>query len=291
MDSRTAALVILTGMSGAGKSTALRCFEDLGYFCIDNLPPGLISTFLKLYDQTPHSAPGVAVVSDIRSGELFEDFAGTIAQLRAEGVEYELILIDCDEDELIRRYKTTRRTPPLGGQLRLEDALAAERKRLAPVKELATLRIDTSQLSPEQLRQRVLGIFSGDGDGGGLSVTLLSFGFKHGAPADADFVIDARWLPNPFYVDGLRELTGNDEEVFDFVMRDPSAAQFTDKVAEALLLAFERYPEVAKYSALVAVGCTGGHHRSVSLVNYLESLLRKAGVRVAIQHRDISLPQ
>jgi UPF0042 nucleotide-binding protein len=291
MEAGPAQLVILTGMSGAGESTALRCFEDLGYFCIDNLPPSLIGTFLKLYEQTPRSQAGVAVVSDIRSGELFEHFAGAIQQLQAEGVQYELVLIDCEEDELIRRYKATRRTPPLGGVLRLEDALSAERQRLQPVSELATTRIDTSQLTPEQLRQRVLGLFGESREGSPLAVTLLSFGFKYGVPADADFVIDTRFLPNPYYVDELRSLTGNDAAVFEHVMRSPAARRFADKLVEALLLAFEHYPSVAKYTALVAVGCTGGHHRSVSIVNYLEALLKKHGVRVAVQHRDIAMPQ
>jgi UPF0042 nucleotide-binding protein len=291
VESSAPQLVILTGISGAGKSTALRCFEDLGYFCIDNLPPSLIGTFLKLYEQTPHSQTGVAVVSDIRSGELFEHFAGTIQQLQAEGVPYELVLIDCEEDELIKRFKATRRTPPLGGALRLEDALAAERQRLQAVSELATTRIDTSRLSPEQLRQRVLGLFGDKHEGSPLVVTLLSFGFKYGVPADADFVFDTRFLPNPYYVDELRDLTGNDEVVFDYVMRDPAASRFADKLVEALLIAFERYPQVAKYTALVAIGCTGGHHRSVSIANYVEALLRKSGVRVATQHRDIALPQ
>jgi len=283
-------LVILTGMSGAGKSTALRCFEDLGYFCIDNLPPTLIDTFLKLYNQAPRGDGGVAVVSDIRSGELFTHFAAAIEHLQSQGIQFELMFIDCDDDELVNRFKATRRKPPLGGDLRLEDAVATERRRLQPVSELATLRIDTSQLTPEQLRQRVLGVFADSREGSPLVVTLLSFGFKHGLPTDADFVFDTRFLPNPFYIDELRPLTGNDPLVFDYVMAEPDAVAYAEQLVAALRIAFARYPEVHKYTALVALGCTGGKHRSVSLVNYIGAMLKKAGVRVSVQHRDLDMP-
>jgi UPF0042 nucleotide-binding protein len=290
MDASGPRLVILTGMSGAGKSTALRCFEDLGYFCIDNLPPTLIDTFLKLYNQAPRSDGGVAVVSDIRSGELFRSFAAAVEQLQAQGVEFELLFIDCEDDELVNRFKATRRRPPLGAELRLEDAVVAERQRMAPLGELATIRIDTSQLTPEQLRQRVLGLFADERDGSPLAVTLLSFGFKHGVPADADFVFDTRFLPNPFYIDELRPLDGNDPRVFDYVMREPDAARFAEQSVSVLRTAFAHYPDVHKSTVLVAVGCTGGKHRSVSIVNYVESLLRKEGLRVNVQHRDLDMP-
>jgi UPF0042 nucleotide-binding protein len=283
-------LVILTGMSGAGKSTALRCFEDLGYFCIDNLPPTLIETFLQLYNQAPRGDGGVAVVSDIRSGELFTHFAAAIEQLQSQGVPFELMFIDCQDDELVNRFNTTRRKPPLGGELRLEDAVAAERRRMGPVGELATMRIDTSHLTPEQLRQRILGVFADPREGVPLAITLLSFSFKHGVPADADFVFDTRFLPNPYYIDELRPLHGNDPRVFEHVMREPDAARFGELIADLLRIALAHYPTVHKYTALAAIGCTGGRHRSVSIVNYVEALLRKEGVRVSVQHRDLTLP-
>jgi UPF0042 nucleotide-binding protein len=287
----TSPLVILTGMSGAGKSTALRCLEDLGYFCIDNLPPTLIGIFLKLYQQTPHHQPGVAIVSDIRSGELFEHFGDVVRQLDTDQVKYELVFIDCQDAELQHRFHATRRRPPLGEQMGLEEALTAERERLRPVEALATFRIDTTQLSPEQLRERMLGVFSDPGPEGLLTLTLLSFGFKYGTPGDADFVFDARFLPNPYYVDELRDLAGTDVPVSEYIMRAPAASELLEQMEQILRTALRGYPDIRKYSVLAGIGCTGGRHRSVCLAVGLAARLRRSGFRVNVQHRDVQLPQ
>jgi UPF0042 nucleotide-binding protein len=278
-------------MSGGGKSTALRCLEDLGYFCIDNLPPTLIGIFLKLYQQTPHHQPGVAIVSDIRSGELFQHFGEAMSQLDIDQIPYELVFIDCEDAELLHRFHTTRRRPPLGEQMGLEEALAVERERLKPVEALATFRIDTTHLTTEQLRERMLGVFGDAGVEGLLTLTLLSFGFKYGIPGDADFIFDARFLPNPYYVDELRDLTGMDEPVRQYVMQASAASEFLEQMEQILRTALRGYPDIRKYGALAGVGCTGGRHRSVCLAVDLAARLRKSGFRINVQHRDVQLPQ
>jgi len=281
-------LVIITGMSGAGKSAALRCFEDLGYCCIDNLPPSLIPTFLQLYSQVPQSTSDIAIVCDIRSGELFSSFREAVYQLMEEQVPHEVLFLDCEDDILVTRYKESRRMPPLSAGLRLEDAIQLERQRIDPLKELAGVTVDTSNLTPQQLRERLLGIYAVVEGRLPLLLTLLSFGFKYGLPADADFVFDARFLPNPFYEESLRDLTGNDPAVADYVLHSEHAEQFCGACIEVLNFSLAHYHDVHKYSAIAAFGCTGGKHRSVALVNYTAEQLKQAGYRVSTQHRDIA---
>lgn len=280
-------LVILTGMSGAGKSTALRTFEDLGYYCIDNLPPTLIETFLKLYEQAAGRAPGVAVVCDIRSGELFASLRSAIEALRQHAYEPEVLFFDCADDELVARYSSARRVPPLGQTLRPLDAVRQERATLEPVRDLATHVIDTTDLKASQLRDRVGGLFASGAAADGLNVTLLTFGYKHGVPPDADFVFDARFLPNPFYNDDLRPLCGNDEPVRQFVLGQPLAGEFLGAVENTLQVALRNYGEVNKHFAVVALGCTGGRHRSVCLANELGTRLTAHGYACTVQHRDL----
>ncbi|MCH7471330.1 RNase adapter RapZ [bacterium] len=280
-------LVILTGMSGAGKSTALRTFEDLGYFCIDNLPPTLIGTFIQLHKQASGKNADVAVVCDVRSGELFDNFREAMRLLAEDGHRPEVLFFDCEDDQLITRYKEARRMPPLGAGMRLEEAVALERQRLDPLKELASHAIDTTDLAVRQLQSRILGLYAGEGGVHRLSITLLSFGYKYGIPADADFVFDTRFLPNPYYVEELRPLTGNDKEVYDFVMGNPLAQQFVDRALETLNTALPHYRDVHKYYVTIAFGCTGGRHRSVSLVNYISGQLEGDARTCMVQHRDV----
>ncbi|MCC7478931.1 RNase adapter RapZ [bacterium] len=280
-------LLILTGMSGAGKSTALRMFEDLGYYCIDNLPPTLIGTFLSLYEQTDKHNTGVAVVCDLRSGDLFARLRDELALLRSNGLQPEVLYFDCDHDVLVSRFETARRIPPLGMGMRLVDALAQERSLLAPARELATQVIDTTELKVGQLRDRILQLYAPGKSAGKVTLTLLSFGFKYGLPADADFVFDTRFLPNPFYVEKLSAQSGNDAEVRQYVMDSPVAQEYLATLRHLLSTAIPHYTEVHKLYAVAALGCTGGRHRSVTLVNLLAEQLSAEGIRCVVQHRDI----
>lgn len=274
-------------MSGAGKSTALRTFEDLGFYCIDNLPPSLIETFLQLHSKASAAPRGIATVCDVRAGELFGPLAETVEKLAASGYAPELIYFDCDHDVLVSRFTEARRLPPLGSGMRIEEALNIERAMLEPLKGLATQVIDTTSMATRQLRERLLGLFGAGSQESIVSLTVLSFGFKYGMPIDADFVFDTRFLPNPFYVDRLRPLSGNDQPVKDYVMHDLLAQQFIDAVYHLLQFALPHYADVQKHYAVLALGCTGGRHRSVVLANELCARLRADGARVIAQHRDI----
>jgi len=280
-------LVILTGMSGAGKSTALRCFEDLGYYCIDNLPPTLIDTFLQLYSQAQQLSQGIAVVCDVRLGELLDNLNTALDHLRAAGHQPEIVFLDCENDRLVDRFKETRRRPPLGASGRVEDALAEERRRLDSLREQATHIIDTTDLTANQLRSRLLGLYSEGPSTGQVSATILTFGFKHGVPADADFVFDTRMLPNPFYVEKLRDLTGKDAAVREYVLGSPSCLELLERIFGLVDFGVRNYTEVHKFHTVVAIGCTGGKHRSVALGSELAVRLSEAGMRCDIQHRDI----
>ena len=286
MEGITGRLIIITGMSGAGKSTALRCFEDLGFCCIDNLPPSLITTFLQLYSQVPQSND-IVIVCDVRSGELFSGFREAVDQLSEQGLDPEVVFLDCEDEQLVARFKEKRRMPPMSAGQRLEDAVARERRLMDPVKERATTVIDTSHYSPAQLTDRLLGMYSRLEGGPAMQVTVLSFGFKYGMPADADFTFDSRFLPNPFYEEELRNLTGNDREVRDFVLACEAAPVYVDQVLSLLGTALPNYRKVHKHTAVVAFGCTGGKHRSVTLANVTGERLAAQGYRVVTQHRDV----
>lgn len=274
-------------MSGAGKSTALRTFEDLGFYCLDNLPPSLIETFIQLYEQATAASRGIAIVCDVRSGELFSHLEEVVQKLAAGNYAPQLLFFDCDHDVLVSRFNEARRLPPLGTGLRVEEALNLERQLLVPLKVLATQVIDTTAMSSRQLRERLLGLFGTENADGGLSLTILSFGFKYGLPMDADFVFDTRFLPNPFYVDSLRALTGIEAPVREYVLGHPLAGEYLDSVHALLQFALPHYSEVHKHYAVVALGCTGGRHRSVVMANALAERMRSDGARCITQHRDI----
>jgi RNase adapter protein RapZ len=279
-------LFVLTGMSGAGKSTALRTFEDLGYFCIDNLPPTLIETFLSLLRQAGAAARGVAVVCDIRSGELFASLRAAIELLRQHGHEVNVLFFDCADEVLVARFAASRRRPPLGGSQGPLDAVRQERLAVEQLKDLATTTIDTTDLEAPQLRERITGLFAPE-SAGAMSVTVLTFGFKHGVPPDADFVFDTRFLPNPFYVDELRELTGNDAPVREFVLQQQLAGEYLEHIERTVTLALDNYNNVSKHYSVVAIGCTGGRHRSVCLANELAARLQARNIACTVQHRDV----
>lgn len=281
-------VVIITGMSGAGKSTALRCFEDMGYFCVDNVPPQVMETLLMLLGKSGTHGNGVAFVCDIRSGALFNDLQRVLEDLTPKGVQAKVIFLDAQNSSLINRYKELRRQHPLTqGGMSNEAAIAKERETLEPLKQLASEVIDTTSLSARQLTDSLRALFISGDKMSLLSVTLLSFGFKYGVPQDADFVFDSRFLVNPFYIEELKLLTGNNSEVYDFVMKDPLAQQFADAILQIVEDTLPGFEAINKINLLVAVGCTGGKHRSVSLVNRLKEGFEAHGRHVLVIHRDI----
>ena len=281
-------VVIITGMSGAGKSTALRCFEDMGYLCVDNIPPQIIETFLKLLGQSETSPSQVAFVCDIRSGALFDAFHHVWEELSAMGVSPRLIFLDSDNATLVRRYKELRRQHPLTqGGISNEAAIASERERLEPLKALAAEVIDTTNLTARQLTDALRELFVAGDQLSYASISLVSFGYKYGVPTDADFIFDLRFLPNPFYVEELKDLTGRDKAVYDFVMKDERAVWAGERILEFIEGALPGFEAVQKFNLLVALGCTGGKHRSVTLVNWLKERFEERDRRVLVIHRDV----
>ncbi len=282
-------LVIVTGMSGAGKSTALKVLEDAGYFCVDNLPIPLIDKLVTLaLGSTGSRMEQVALGVDIRSGQALPELQEVLERLTVSGVHYEILFLDAGDDILIKRYKETRRLHPLSGTGRVESGIARERAALAFLKKQADYIIDTSQLLTRELKQELEKIFVQGGTFKNLMITVLSFGFKYGIPVDSDLVFDVRFLPNPYYIDELRPLSGNDAAVREYVMGFETARIFSDKLADMIRFLIPNYIEEGKNQLVISVGCTGGKHRSVTLANELYSRLKDSeeyGIR--LEHRDI----
>lgn len=281
-------LVIITGLSGAGRSEAMRVFEDLGYFCVDNLPPSLVPKFAELVQRSPE-VHGAALVMDIRGGVFFQELTESLELFDREGVTYQVLYLEADEETLIRRYKSSRRRHPLETGSRLVEALRKEREALKDVRGRADLVIDTSGISPIQLRQRISDLFRLDQATLPFQVRLVSFGYKHGLPKDADLVFDVRFLPNPHYVDHLRHRTGVDREVDEYVMRFPQARETLRRLEDLLEFLVPQFQQEGKPQVTVAVGCTGGQHRSVVFASRLATHLEDLGERVSVEHRDLGL--
>ena len=283
--------VVLTGMSGAGKSTALKMLEDMGYFCADNIPVQLISKFAEL---TVGNITGnteidkVALGVDIRSGDNLKEMESVFEELQSRGFPYEIMFLDSSDDILIKRFKETRRSHPLSGGERVEQGIAMERNRLAFLKKRADYILDTSQLLTRELKQELENIFVNNREFKSLFVTILSFGFKYGIPTDSDLVFDVRFIPNPYYVDELKGLNGNDKAVQDFCMGYEVARVFIDKLDEMLKFLIPNYIDEGKNQLVISVGCTGGKHRSVTLANELFKRLKdNEQYGIKIEHRDI----
>lgn len=276
--------IIITGLSGAGRTLALRIFEDHGYFCVDNLPPALIPKFAELCRQTRKNK--IALVIDIRGGDFFDHLFESLKSLKNMGYSYEILFLDASDEVLIKRYKESRRRHPLAPERRIIDGINLERKKLEPLKATSNVIIDTSYKTPAQLKEEIVRRFIETEKGTGLLINLVSFGFKQGLPLDADLVFDVRFLPNPFYVDELRMLSGNDPRVREFVMNWPESKKFLEKLTDLLKFLIPCYSREGKSQLVIAVGCTGGRHRSVAIVNELASLLRKEGHKVIVEHRD-----
>ena len=281
--------VIVTGMSGAGKSTVLKFLEDVGYFCVDNLPPSLIPKFIDLCSTPSTNMNNVAIGVDIRGGMLFGDLSNFLTEIKGDdNKNIEILYLDSENEVLLKRYKESRRQHPLNlkGE-RLIDGIKSERKQLENIKKLADYIIDTSHMLTRQLRTQLSEIFLEQKEFESLMITVLSFGFKYGIPSDADLVFDVRFIPNPFYIDELKPLTGNDVAVRDYVMGWEEAKIFREKLTDLCEFLIPNYIKEGKNQLVIAIGCTGGKHRSVTLANELYNNLKNSGHSVIIAHRDI----
>ena len=280
--------VIVTGMSGSGKTSVLKFLEDINFFCVDNIPPALLPKFAELCYEQEGEIERVAMGIDIRGGKLFNDLFEVLSDLQHKGYEYEILFLDASDDVLIKRYKETRRTHPLAGSGRVENGIREERRRLKYLKEHADYILDSSQLLTRELKAELDKIFVKNLGFKNLMITVLSFGFKYGIPSDSDLVFDVRFLPNPYYIDELRPLSGNDKPVSDYVMNCEASRIFLDKLADMVSFLIPNYILEGKNQLVVSIGCTGGKHRSVTLANALYQRLEQSeeyGVR--IEHRDI----
>lgn len=281
--------VVVTGMSGGGKSTALKMLEDSGFYCVDNLPVSLIEKFVELIS-TPNSEISKVVLGlDVRSDQSFEDATRILKELKEKGYQFEILFMDAAEDVLIKRYKETRRVHPLATDARVEDGVRAERKILENIRRSADYVIDTSNLLTRELKEELDRIFVENGEYNSLMVTVMSFGFKYGIPVDADLVFDVRFLPNPFYIEELKHKTGNDKEVQDYVMSFAEAESFMDKLQDLIQFLIPNYVKEGKYRLVIGIGCTGGKHRSVTLANELYKRMKDKGrYGLKLYHRDVT---
>ena len=282
-------LVIVTGISGAGKVTALKIFEDNGYYCVDNLPIDLIESFADILFGQTNEKNKVAIGVDIRSGKNLEKMSEVLKNMKAKEQNYEILFLDCNNNTLIKRFKETRRSHPMGDRDSVENEINEERAKLEFLREQADYIIDTSNLLVKELRGEIEKIFVLNRDYRNLFVTIMSFGFKHGVPADCDLVFDVRFLPNPYYVPELKHKTGNQKEVQDYVLNSPVSHEFLNKLVDMIKFLIPNYIEEGKNQLVIGIGCTGGHHRSVTIANELYNQLNSSDASYAIRlsHRDI----
>ncbi len=281
--------VIVTGMSGSGKSTALKMLEDAGFYCVDNLPISLMEKFVELISTPNSEISKVALGLDVRTDQSFEDTTRILAQLKEKGYNFEILFMDTDENVLIKRYKETRRIHPLALEGRVEDGVRREREVLKNIRQSADYVIDTTNLLTRELKEELDRIFVENGEYNSLMITVMSFGFKYGIPADADLVFDVRFLPNPFYIEELKHKTGNDREIQDFVMAHQESEEFMNKLTDMIRFLIPNYVKEGKYRLVIAIGCTGGKHRSVTLANELYKRMKdKGNYGMKLYHRDIT---
>lgn len=278
-------LVVITGMSGAGKTVAMQSFEDMGYFCVDNMPPSLLPKFWELVKESGKITK-IALVIDLRSRAFFDEIMPAISELdNVSFITTKILFLESSSDALVSRYKETRRSHPLAGEGRLFDGIVAERRLLQDIKVRSQKVIDTTEMSPRQLREEIMFLFS-NGETDVFSVQVVSFGFKYGLPIDADIVMDVRFLPNPHYIDELRPLTGQDQAVYDYVMSQPETKTFYHKLMDLLDFVIPGYKKEGKSTVMIAIGCTGGQHRSVALTERVGRELLSDSYHVIISHRD-----
>ncbi len=281
--------VIITGLSGAGKSQAVRCLEDLGYFCVDNLPATLIPKFADACSQTDGKIDKIALVIDIRGGKFFDDLFESLNYFKEQGFKYEILFLDANDETLIKRFKESRRKHPLAPDGRILNGITMERNRLKELKDRANNIIDTTRLSTRELRDKLISIYSDEGQiENELMITVLSFGFKYGIPVDSDLVFDVRFLPNPFYIPELKPFSGNDKPVKDYVFNFDETNIFVNKLEDMVEFLLPHYLKEGKRQLIISIGCTGGRHRSVAIANETYQRLQKHGHKVNIDHRDIN---
>ena len=282
-------LVIVTGISGAGKVTALKIFEDNGYYCVDNLPIDLIESFADILFGQTNEKNKVAIGVDIRSGKNLEKMSEVLKNMKAKEQNYEILFLDCNNNTLIKRFKETRRSHPMGDRDSVENEINEERAKLEFLREQADYIIGTSNLLVKELRGEIEKIFVLNRDYRNLFVTIMSFGFKHGVPADCDLAFDVRFLPNPYYVPELKHKTGNQKEVQDYVLNSPVSHEFLNKLVDMIKFLIPNYIEEGKNQLVIGIGCTGGHHRSVTIANELYNQLNSsdASYGIRLSHRDI----
>lgn len=281
--------LIISGMSGAGKSMTVDVLEDLGYYCIDNMPTSLIPRFVELFETSSEKYKKVALVVDVRGGEDFEQLNETLKSAEGPDFSYRILFLDATNEMLLNRHKESRRRHPLESEtVSFSEAVILERERLESIRMHADFVIDTTTLPPPKFRAYVISLFSSDEKEQSIMITVGSFGFKHGIPTESDMVFDVRFLKNPYYVAELKDKTGLDADVFNYVFSDPDAGEFVERMSSMLEFLIPRYIKEGKMSIVVSIGCTGGHHRSVSLARELAQELGRHAHNVNVRHRDIT---
>lgn len=279
--------VIITGLSGAGKTQAVHCFEDMGYYCVDNLPPALLVKFVQLCMQSVAGFPNVAAVIDIRGGGMFGELLGELDRISESGFKYEILFLDADDKTLVGRYKESRRAHPLAAEGNVLESIARERLLLSDIKRRADYVLGTTGITPGELREKIVSAFSFSTRADGLIINIISFGFKYGIPLDSDLVFDVRFLPNPYYIEALRPKNGLDDEVSQYIKSFPETGEFFKKLIDMLRFLIPHYIGEGKSQLVISIGCTGGKHRSVMLCEALSAELKKDMHRVFVSHRDI----
>jgi UPF0042 nucleotide-binding protein len=280
-------ILIITGLSGAGKTQAINCLEDLGYYCVDNLPPVLMNKFIELGMQSGGRINKVALVIDVRGGDFFADFTQALDELQQQGISYAILFLEASDDVLVRRFKETRRRHPLSEAGSLLQAIRLERSMLEELRGRANVIIDTSDIAPRKLNEKLTSLFSYE-KGEAFTMNIVSFGYKMGIPLDSDVIIDVRFLPNPFYDPRLRPLTGEDQEVIDYVLDSPTTQSFLRRFLNLLKFLIPHYVKEGKTNLALSIGCTGGQHRSVVLADYLARQFERMGYNTITRHRDVA---
>lgn len=282
-------VVIVTGLSGAGKTQAINCLEDMGYYCIDNMPPALIGNFIELLDGgvSQGEIEKVALVIDVRSGAFFENADNIISGLKKTGSDSKLIFLEASNEVLVRRYNETRRSHPLSDSGNPLKGIEKERKMMEPVRKLADFVIDTSGMKSARLKQEIRSFIEGEETSKNFVINITSFGFKHGVPQEADFVFDVRFIPNPFYVPSLKKLTGNNKKVQNYVLKFQETKDFIENLDKMITSMIPCYIREGKYHLNIAFGCTGGQHRSVTMANVFAERFERDGIHVTLEHREL----
>lgn len=280
-------IIIVTGLSGAGKSQAINCMEDMGYYCIDNMPPALIKNFMDLIMRDKVTIEKAAFTIDIRGGEFFDDLKSGLEDLKNAGIKFKVMFLEASDEVLIRRFNETRRTHPLASAGDTMGGIAKERKRLLEIRQISDFIIDTSNMKSAQLNEEIKKLLLSDEETQCFTISIQSFGYKHGIPLDADMVFDMRFIPNPYYLKSMRKLTGNSEKVSNYVLKFPETQDFLTTVHDLINRLIPCYTREGKFHLVLAFGCTGGQHRSVAVANELARRFLEKGKRVITVHRDL----